>query len=152
MAIVDNTLEYQEMVDTALRGVAREALETVAMKGMPSEHHFYITFLTHAAGVEIPDDLCQRFPQEMTIVLQHQFWDLTVTQAGFSVELSFAGQPRRLTVPFAALTAFADPHVNFGLQFATGKAETSAEDEIPEKAANADDDDNVVTLETFRKN
>ena len=100
----------------------------------------------------MPHDLCQRFPQEMTIILQHQFWDLTVTQTGFSVELSFADQSRRLTVPFAALTAFADPHVNFGLQFATGKADTSAEDEIPEKAANADDDDNVVTLETFRKN
>jgi hypothetical protein len=151
MAMADTTLEYKEMVDNALRGVARDALEQVAANGLPGEHHFYITFRTHAAGVDIPDDLRQRFPDEMTVVLQHQFWDLAVTQEGFSVGLSFASQPCRLAIPFAALTAFADPHVNFGLQFTSGEAETPAQGEVTEEAADAEGDDNVVTLEAFRK-
>ncbi len=150
--MVDNALEYQEMVDTALRGVAREALEQVALNGLPGEHHFYITFRTHAAGVDIPDDLRQRFPQEMTIVLQHQFWDLAVTKEGFSVGLSFASKPCRLAIPFAALTAFADPHVNFGLQFAAEDAEQPSEEaDAPDTSEDAEGDDNVVTLEAFRK-
>lgn len=149
--MADTTLEYKEMVDNALRGVARDALEQVAANGLPGEHHFYITFRTHAAGVDIPDDVRQRFPQEMTIVLQHQFWDLAVTQEGFSVGLSFASQPCRLAIPFAALTAFADPHVNFGLQFAADEAEPSEEGEVTETTTDAEGDDNVVTLEAFRK-
>ena len=149
--MADTTLEYKEMVDNALRGVAREALERVAANGLPGEHHFYITFRTHAAGVDIPDDVRQRFPQEMTVVLQHQFWDLAVTNEGFSVGLSFANQPCRLAIPFAALTAFADPHVNFGLQFAADEAEPSEEGEVTEKTADTEGDDNVVTLEAFRK-
>ena len=150
--MAEKTLIYKDMVDSALRGVAREALERVAAHGLPGEHHFYITFRTHAAGVDVPDDLRQRFPQEMTIVLQHQFWDLAVTQEGFSVGLSFASQPCRLAIPFAALTAFADPHVNFGLQFAADESEAPEQnDDVADTPAEAEGDDNVVTLEAFRK-
>lgn len=110
-------LRYDRMVERALRGVMHDALVHAAKHGLPGAHHFYITFRTDHAKVQIDQSLKTRFPQEMTIVLQHQFWDLGVEHDGFVVTLSFNNVPQRLNIPFAAVTAFTDPSVNFGLQF-----------------------------------
>src|SRR6185312_10619754 len=109
---------YETMIDRALRGVVREALERAAREGLRGAHHFYIGFATDMKGVSIPDSLRARYPQEMTIVLQHQFWDLDVGKDGFSITLSFQKQLERLTIPFVAVRSFADPSVNFALEFA----------------------------------
>ena len=113
----DSGLRYDVMVEAALRGVMRDALTHVARNGLPGAHHFYLSFRTGHPGVQLDAALKARFPDEMTIVLQHQFWDLKVEQDGFAVTLSFSNAPQRLVVPFAAVTAFNDPSVNFGLQF-----------------------------------
>src|SRR5215213_6229572 len=110
--------QYEKMIDRALRGVVREALERASREGLRGTHHFYIGFATDMPGVSIPDSLRARYPQEMTIVLQHQFRDLEVGEDGFSVTLSFQRQPERLVVPFAAVRSFADPSVSFSLEFA----------------------------------
>ncbi len=110
-------LNYQAMTEDALRSVMRQALGVAANRGLPGQHHFYLTFRTKFPGVDIADHLHERHPEEMTIVLQHQFWGLDVTDKQFAVTLSFNGQHERLTVPFAAVTAFVDPSVQFGLQF-----------------------------------
>ncbi len=119
-------LRYDRMVEDALRSVVRRALTHVAENGLPGNHHFYITFRTDQEGVEMPATLRDRYPGEMTIVLQHQFWGLEISEKEFSVTLSFADVPHRLVVPFPSVTAFADPSVRFGLQFdvdsATGGA------------------------------
>jgi uncharacterized protein len=112
-----DALRYDKMVEAALRGVVREALGRAARSGLPGAHHFYITFRTGMPGVAIPDYLREKYPEEMTIVLEHQFWDLAIENDGFGVTLSFQNRPERLTIPFAAITAFADPSVKFGLQF-----------------------------------
>ena len=109
---------YEEMIDRALRGVVREALERAAREGLRGNHHFYIGFATDMPGVAIPESLRERYPHEMTIVLQHQFWDLEVEKDKFAVTLSFQRQPERLVIPFAAVRSFADPSVNFALEFA----------------------------------
>lgn len=109
-------LQYDKMVEAALRDLVRQALEHAARSGLPGNHHFYITFKTGAAGVKLPHRLRVQHPDEMTIVLQHQFWGLEVGPEHFEVTLSFNNVSERLTIPFAALTAFADPSVNFGLQ------------------------------------
>lgn len=113
----DSGLRYDLMVEGALRGVMRDALTHAAKHGLPGAHHFYLSFRTGYPGVQLDQSLTARFPEEMTIVLQHQFWDLKVDQDGFAVTLSFANTPQRLVIPFAAVTAFNDPSVNFGLQF-----------------------------------
>src|SRR5260370_40204459 len=123
-------LRYDKMVESALRGVVREAIASAVADGLPGGHHFYITFKTGAAGVEIGETLCSKYPDEMTIVIEHQFWDLTVSADSFAVTLSFNNRPDRLTVPFAAITAFADPSVKFGLQF-----QEAAPSEAPAGAA-----------------
>jgi hypothetical protein len=110
-------LRYDRMVERALRGVVREAISFAVADGLPGAHHFYITFKTAAPGVDIGDMLRTRYPDEMTIVIEHQFWELTVSDEAFAVTLSFNNRPERLTIPFAAITAFADPSVKFGLQF-----------------------------------
>jgi hypothetical protein len=115
------------MVETALRGVVREALSRAAKHGLPGAHHFYITFRTTAPGVALPDYLHAKYPAEMTVVLEHQFWDLEVGADSMSVTLSFQNRPERLTIPLAAITAFADPSVKFGLQFQDSAAEPGAE-------------------------
>jgi hypothetical protein len=115
-------LNYQAMTEDALRGVMRQALGVAANRGLPGQHHFYLTFRTKFPGVDIADHLHERHPEEMTIVLQHQFWGLDVTDKQFAVTLSFNGQHERLTVPFAAVTAFVDPSVQFGLQFSVTAA------------------------------
>jgi len=109
------------MVEAALRSVVRDALAQAAESGLPGAHHFYITFRTDFPGVELPGFLHSQYPQEMTIVLEHQFWGLEVDEASFAVTLSFHGQNERLTIPFAAIAAFADPSVKFGLEFRAGE-------------------------------
>src|SRR4051812_24993440 len=152
--------QYETMIDRALRGVVREAVERAAREGLRGAHHFYIGFATDMKGVSIPDSLRERYPQEMTIVLQHQYWDLEVGQESFSVTLSFQKQLERLTVPFAAGRSFADPSVNFALEFAgpeVGSNDTAklpaaidappqAQDGAQEKPAGE-----VVSLDRFRK-
>jgi uncharacterized protein len=108
---------YQALTDAALRGVVRDALRRVEKQGLVASHHFRVTFKTLYPGVDIPDFLREQYPEEMTIILQHQFWGLKVRDDRFEVTLSFRKVPATLTVPFAALTQFVDPGVDFGLQF-----------------------------------
>jgi hypothetical protein len=110
-------IRYDILAQDALRGVVRRVLVDAATNGLPGEHHFYISFDTRAEGVRLSTRMLAQYPQEMTIVLQHQFWDLVVSETGFEVGLSFGGIPERLAVPFAAVKGFFDPSVQFGLQF-----------------------------------
>jgi hypothetical protein len=110
-------IRYDLLAQEALRGVVRHVLADIGKNGVPGDHHFYITFQTRAPGVKLSARLLAQYPDEMRIVLQHQFWDLAVTEEAFEVGLSFGGVAERLTVPFAAVTAFLDPSVQFGLQF-----------------------------------
>ena len=130
-------LPYALWVQEALRGVVRRALEHTSRFGPVGEHHFYVSFRTTDAGVNIPDHLRARYPSEMTIVLQHQFWDLEVGADAFSVSLRFGGRLTPLRIPFAAISAFGDPSVNFGLQFpaAAGEDEEAAHPPDAEPAA-----------------
>ena len=111
-------IRYDLLVQDALRGVVRRVLSDVARDGVPGEHHFYIGFRTHARGVRLSTRMRELYPDEMTIVLQHQFWDLSVTGEAFEVGLSFQNIPEMLLIPFDAVTRFADPSVGFELQFA----------------------------------
>ena len=155
----DSLIPYDEIVQEALRAVVGRVLSDVAASGtdLPGEHHFYITFKTGAPGVQIPDDLRARFPDEMTIVLQNKFWDLDVSDEGFSVRLSFNQVPALLVIPFAALSAFVDPAVDFGLQFQTVDTDegTGMDDEPEHEAAppvgSAEDGSNVVTVDFGKK-
>ena len=115
-------IRYDLLAQAALRGVVRTVLADVAKKGLPGDHHFKITFSTTAPGVKLSERMLERYPQEMTIVLQHQFWDLTVTDQNFEVGLSFGGVPERLVIPFDAIIAFVDPSVQFGFQFEVAEA------------------------------
>jgi len=110
-------IRYDLLTQQALRGVVRAVLANAACKGLPGEHHFYIAFDTNAEGVRMPDRLRAQYPEEMTIILQHQFWDLKVSDDEFEVGLSFGGVPAKLVVPFEAVKGFFDPSVQFGLQF-----------------------------------
>ena len=110
-------IRYDLLTQQALRDVVRNVLNEAAKKGLPGDHHFYISFDTTADGVRMSQRLREQYPEEMTIILQHQFWDLTVTDDAFEVGLSFGGVPERLTVPFKAIKGFFDPSVQFGLQF-----------------------------------
>ncbi|TAL02974.1 MAG: hypothetical protein EPO08_05660 [Rhodospirillaceae bacterium] len=134
-------LSYEKMVEDALRGVLRQALQITAAQGLPGSHHFYITFDTTHPGVKIADTLKTQHPNEMTIVLQHQFWDLKVAQDQFEITLSFSGVSQRLLIPFAAVTAFADPHAKFGLQFHVEFEERTAADEELDMEDDAEDGD-----------
>src|SRR5690242_21887999 len=116
--MAQDLFQYDKMVENALRGVVRDALRRAAEEGLRGNHHFYLGFATHMPGVTIPEYLRARYAAEMTIVLQHQFWDLEVGEESFSVTLSFQKQLERLTIPFAAIRSFADPSVNFALDFA----------------------------------
>lgn len=165
-------LRYDKMVEEALRGVVRDSLAFAAEHGLPGEHHFYVTFRPHHPDVEISDYLKARHPDEMTIVLQHQFWDLQVTEDGFAVTLSFSGKPERMVIPFSSVTGFADPSAKFGLQFQAIPGDDDDEDgldmdglesepaphgDMPaeagdEPAAKGEGGDgNVVALDKFRK-
>ena len=114
---------YQALTDAALRGVVRDALRRIEQQGLIGSHHFYITFKTHFPGVELPGFLREQYPDEMTIILQHQFWGLKVLDDLFEVALTFRKLPATLVIPFAALTAFFDPGVQFGLQFKSAEQE-----------------------------
>jgi hypothetical protein len=145
------------MVERALRGVVRQALDEVVKDGLLEDHHFYITFFTDHAGVKIPDYLKERYPGEMTIVLQHQFYDLEVNDERFTVMLSFNNVPERLTVPLSAVTIFADPSVNFALQFQPLTEEGEEDVHFDAEELELDKDDKhkkkgeVVSLDSFRK-
>ena len=115
-------IRYDVLAQEAMRGVLRRVMSDAAKQGLPGDHHFYITFLTQAPGVKLSSRLTTQYPQEMTIILQHQFWDLVVTDDRFEVGLSFGGVPERLIVPFEAIKSFLDPSVQFGLQFSIGEA------------------------------
>jgi len=156
--------QYDKMIDRALRGIVREALERAAREGLRGAHHFYIGIATEMPGVVIPDSLRARYPHEVTIVLQHQFWDLEVGEDSFSVTLSFQKQFERLVIPFAAVRSFADPSVNFSLEFAAAEqpaakpagvpapiAPSAAPAAAPAEKAGAKTTAEVVTLDSFRK-
>ena len=140
----DSLIPYDEIVQDALRAVVGRVLsQIVGYDSLPGEHHFYITFKTQAVGVDIPAHLIAKFPDEMTIVLQNRFWDLSVEEDHFRVGLSFNQTPSLLTIPYAAITAFVDPSVDFGLQF-----QVSDDDETqPEPHDEADNDRPEVTNE-----
>ncbi len=114
---MNDRFHYDALVDDALRGVVRRVLLQVGEKGLPGSHHFYISFRSTDPGVNLPEYLLAKYPEEMTIVLQHQYWDLIITDEFFEVTVSFNKQQERIKVPFAALSAFVDPSVRFGLQF-----------------------------------
>ena len=159
----DSLLPYDAWTETALRQVMVRAIEYAAEHGLPGDHHFYITFRTDHPGTVVPGRLRAQYPQEMTIVLQHQFWNLGIDQAAgtIGVGLSFGGVPATLVIPLSAVTAFADPHVQFGLRF---RAETPPEAPAPAMAepAQATQDEaaegpapdptpQVVSLDAFRR-
>ncbi|NUT00120.1 MAG: hypothetical protein HOP96_04000 [Sphingomonas sp.] len=156
----ESLIPYDEIVQDALRAVVGRVLGEVEQSGgLPGEHHFYITFKTKAPGVSIPKHLLERFPEEMTIVIQHRFWDLKVEEDNFTVGLSFGGVPSTLHVPFAAVTQFHDPAVEFALTFQANAAEMpgeeheEAENDPPEAEApeRTDDGSNVVNVDFTRK-
>lgn len=124
-------IRYDLLARDALRGVLRRVLTDAAEQGLPGEHHFFITFMSKADGVKISPRLLAQYPEEMTVILQHQFWDLRVTEDCFEVGLSFGGVPERLVIPFNAIKSFFDPSVQFGLQFEPAETETAAADLPP---------------------
>ena len=155
----DSLLPYEKWIEQALRHVVAQAIEHVAAEGLPGGHHFYITFRTNHPGVELPQRVKAQYPQEMTIVLQHQFWDLNFDRAtqAIQVGLSFGGVPSRLIIPLEAVVEFADPHIRYGLRFqavepvaneppppAPEEAETPAAPEPAEPGQ-------VVSLDAFRR-
>ena len=153
-------MHYEALAQDALRGVIRSALERAAGPGgIPGAHHFYITFKTRAHGVSVPPDVMAKYPDEMTVVLQHQYWDLAVEPDLFSVMLKFGGMPKVLTVPYTAVTRFYDPSVQFLLQFEAPKIKAEAVADIspqqgrtPAPKPEGDDDGpKVVSLDQFRK-
>ncbi len=150
---------YDTLAQAAMRGVVREALKRARVNGgLPGDHHFYITFRTRAPGVKIASFLSERFPEDMTIVVQHQFWDLDVQDGHFEIVLKFAGVPQHLSVPFAAVSRFVDPSVNFALTFeAGGKDAGVIAPALPARADTAPaaeasgGDTTVVSLDAFRR-
>ena len=165
---------YQALTDSALRGVVRDALRRIEKSGLIGAHHFYLTFKTHAEGVDIPDFLKEQYPDEMTIIIQHQYWALKVKDDYFEVTLTFKKLPAPLHIPFSALTAFFDPGVQFGLQFRaenegavkpatgpvmvpSGQPEMAEDEDAPEpvtppaKPAQKAAPGEVVSLDSFRK-
>ena len=127
-------IRYDLLVQDALRGVVRQVLTDVARNGLQGEHHFFITFRTATPGLRLSSRMRERYPDEMTVILQHQFWGLTVTDAGFEVGLSFNNMPERLYVPFVAITMFQDPSVTFGLKFDTKEGASPADAPPPKPA------------------
>ncbi|MTI45400.1 hypothetical protein JM93_01206 [Roseibium hamelinense] len=131
--MAEDLLRYDILIQDALRGAVKKILAEVGRTGLPGEHHFYIAFDTNAPGVRISQRLKDRYPQEMTIVLQHQFWDLAIGEHAFEVGLSFGGVPEKLLVPYSAIKGFFDPSVQFALEFDPGKTA----EELPEELLEA---------------
>jgi hypothetical protein len=151
-------MHYEQLAQDALRGVIRSALERAALPdGIPGAHHFYVTFQTRAPGVSVPPDILAKYPEEMTVILQHQYWDLKVEPTRFSVMLKFGGMPKVLSMPYTAVTRFYDPSVQFLLQFEAPatieEVVAEASDADPERTLPSGDDDGpkVVSLDQFRK-
>ena len=159
----ESLMPYDTWTEQAMRLVAVQALKHVAQNGLPGEHHFYLTFRTDDPGTVIPPRLRTQYPEEMTIVLQHQFWDLTVDEGDgtpgsgkVSIGLSFGGVPSTLVIPIGAITAFADPHVRFGVRFhytPPQQPEAPTDDAVPgtQSAAEAGEPPQVVSLDAFRR-
>jgi hypothetical protein len=154
----EDLMNYEALAQDALRGVVKAALKVAAAPGgIPGDHHFYITFRTRAPGVSGPPDLLGKYPDEMTIVLQHQYWDLAPGETFFTVTLKFGGSPKKLSVPYAAVTRFFDPHVQFGLQFEPPPLDIDAvglDEPAPPPAPAAPpaaEGPKVVSLDQFRK-
>jgi hypothetical protein len=158
--MAEDLIRYDILVQDALRGVMRKVLHEVSQTGLPGEHHFFITFDTGAPGVRLSNRLRERYPEQMTIVMQYQFWDLKVSDTGFEIGLSFNDIPEKLVVPFAAVRGIYDPSVNFELEFDAPvhaeAAETIVEEpeapalKVIEKAPPADGGAQVVSLDSFR--
>lgn len=152
-----SSFNYDELVQKALVSVVKEVLSGVAFDGLSGNHHFYIQFRTDHPKTKIPKFLKERHPEEVMIVLQHQFWDLKVLRAGFSVELSFNGIREPLFIPFSALTAFVDPSVKFALQFTPRFNEIDSDPDKPEgsddksKESSEKSDDNIIRFDSFRR-
>jgi len=156
-----DVLRYDRWIEDALKSVVRKALTHCKEHGLPGEHHFYITFATNHPDVILPDHLRAQYPEEITIVIEHEFWDLEVTDAYFSVVLSFNDIKSPIHVPFETITGFADPSVKFGLQFKMElmddleeeheESDAEREDLADEESAKSEDDNNVVALDAFRK-
>lgn len=178
--MTEDIVRYDILVQNALRGVIRKVLSEVEKTGLPGNHHFFITFVTTAPGVRISNRIREQYPEQMTIVLQHQFWDLEIGETGFGIGLSFSDVPEKLYVPYAAIRGFYDPSVNFELEFDVAETDAEADengDDIDEDAtdiaaqaetdtgegaAEPTDDDkdqadadagtaDVVSLDAFRK-
>lgn len=163
--MAEDLMRYDLLAQEALRGVVRASLRKIVKTGLPGEHHFYIAFDTRYPGVRLSERLDNKYPREMTIVLQHQYWNLQVREDEFEVELSFDNIPERLVVPFNAIKGFLDPYVQFGLQFETVKVEAPATEPdaqaklappepavaAAEPAAAEAESGRVVSLDSFRK-
>jgi len=159
--MAQDLIRYDLLVQDALKGVVRKVLTDAAQHGLPGDHHFFISFRTADPAVRISQRLRDKYPEEMTIVLQHQYWDLAPGETFFAVTLKFGGQPKRLSVPYAALTRFYDPSVQFLLQFepAEGPREEAPEleedlegvEEDAPAAVAGDDEPKIVSLDQFRK-
>ena len=167
--MAEDLMRYDLLAQEALRGVVRAALRKIAKSGLPGDHHFYIAFDTRYPGVRLSERIEKKYPREMTIVIQHQFWNLTVREEEFEVELSFDNIPEKLVIPFNAVKGFLDPHVQFGLQFevvaedarqaeAKKPVKTVAPAQVPAESADdgaapeaAADPAKIVSLDSFRK-
>ncbi|MGJ8528176.1 SspB family protein [Maritalea sp.] len=168
----EDLIRYDVLAQDALRGVVKKVLSEVGKTGLPGEHHFFISFVTTAPGVRVSERLLKQYENEMTIVLQNQYWDLKINENGFEVGLSFDGQPEHLVVPYSSIKGFFDPSVQFGLQFdvmdenGDAVASTPADDgpdngdddepksELADQTGEKGEDDeteNVVSLDSFRK-
>lgn len=146
------TIDYGNLMHRAMRGLIQTVLKDVADNGLPGAHHFFITFDTTAEGVEIADWLRARYPEEMTVVIQHWFENMVVTDQGFSITLNFGNQPEPLIIPFDSLRTFVDPSVEFGLRFETHESdEGDTEDEPEDDPEPPQHDAQVVRLDKFRK-
>jgi hypothetical protein len=158
--MAEDLIRYDVLAQEALRGLVAKVLSEVARTGLPGEHHFFITFDTQHPGVRLSSRLRAQYPAEMTVVLQHTFWDLIVTESAFEVGLSFGGVPERVHVPFRAITSFVDPHATFALKFDVAAAAAAAEPTAPPEPAErpsspsapaaADAKADVVSLDAFR--
>ena len=153
--LTPDSIPYGRLMHQAMRGLIRRVLGDIAENGLPGEHHFFITFDTRAAGVSLADWLVERYPDEMTIVIQHWYDNLEVDDKGFGITLNFGDSPENLRVPFDAILTFVDPSVEFGLRFETraddGDDDPSDASPVPEDDASAGGDAEVVSLDSFRK-
>ncbi|MCP4380990.1 MAG: Stringent starvation protein B [Hyphomicrobiales bacterium] len=139
--MAEDHIRYDILAQDALRGVVRKVLSEVARTSLPGEHHFFVTFATHAPGVRVSSRLLEQYPEDMTIVIQHQYWDLAVTEHAFDIGLSFDGIPERLHVPFTAVKMFVDPSVRFSLQFEIATQPGALPGESPRVIEEAEDSD-----------